>query len=137
MSNVTNDPIADMLTRIRNALLARHREVAIPKSNIKVEIARILKEEGFVGDYSVGEETPVPMIHIKLKYHGARRERQPVITKIQRVSTPGRRVYRKRSELPIVLSGTGIAIITTPKGVMTAQQARREGLGGEVLCYVW
>lgn len=137
MSNVTNDPIADMLTRIRNALLARHREVAIPKSNIKVEIARILKEEGFVGDYSVGEETPVPMIHIKLKYHGARRERQPVITKIQRISTPGRRVYRKRSELPIVLSGTGIAIITTPKGVMTAQQARREGLGGEVLCYVW
>jgi small subunit ribosomal protein S8 len=137
MSNVTNDPIADMLTRIRNALMARHREVAIPKSNIKVEIARILKEEGFVQDYSVGDETPVPMIHIKLKYHGARRERRPVITKIQRVSSPGRRVYRKRSELPIVLSGTGIAIITTPKGVMTAQQARREGLGGEVLCYVW
>jgi small subunit ribosomal protein S8 len=137
MSNVTNDPIADMLTRIRNALLARHREVAIPKSKIKVEIARILTEEGYVQEYSVGEETPVPMIHIKLKYHGARRERQPVITKIQRISTPGRRVYRKRSELPIVLSGTGIAILTTPKGVMTAQQARREGLGGEILCYVW
>jgi small subunit ribosomal protein S8 len=137
MSNVTNDPISDMLTRVRNALLARHREVQIPKSKIKVEIARILMEEGYVDGYSVGEETPIPMITIKLKYHGSRRERQPVITKIQRVSKPGRRVYRKRGELPIVLSGTGIAIITTPNGVMTAQQARREGLGGEVLCYVW
>lgn len=137
MSNVTNDPIADMLTRVRNALLARHRSVAIPRSNIKVEIARILKEEGYVHDYRVGDESPVPMIHIELKYHGARRERRPVITKLQRVSRPGRRVYRKRDELPIVLSGTGIAIITTPSGVMTAQQARREGVGGEVLCYVW
>jgi small subunit ribosomal protein S8 len=137
MSNVTNDPIADMLTRIRNALMARHREVAIPKSKIKVEIARILTEEGYVQGYTVGDETPVPMIHIQLKYHGARRNRRPVITKLQRVSKPGRRVYRKRSELPIVLSGTGIAIITTPKGLMTAQQARREKVGGEVLCYVW
>lgn len=137
MSNVTNDPISDMLTRMRNALLARHREVQIPRSKIKVEIARILTEEGYVDGYSVGDETPVPMITIKLKYHGSRRERRPVITKIQRVSKPGRRVYRKRGELPIVLSGTGIAIITTPNGVMTAQQARREGVGGEVLCYVW
>lgn len=137
MSNVTNDPISDMLTRIRNALLARHRVVQIPRSKIKVEIARILQEEGYIESYSVGEETPVPMITLQLKYHGTRRERRPVITKIQRVSKPGRRVYRKRSELPIVLSGTGIAIITTPKGVMTAQQARVEGLGGEVLCYVW
>jgi len=137
MSNVTNDPIADMLTRIRNALMARQREVAIPKSKIKVEIARILTEEGYVQDYTIGEESPVPMIHVKLKYHGPRLERKPVITKIQRISTPGRRVYRKRSELPIVLSGTGIAIITTPRGVMTAQKARLEGLGGEVLCYVW
>ncbi len=137
MSNVTNDPIADMLTRIRNALLARHRSVDVPKSKLKVEIARILKEEGYVEDYSVGDESPVPMIHIQLKYYGSRRERQPVITKLQRVSKPGRRVYRKRSELPIVLSGTGIAIITTPKGVMTAQTARREGVGGEVLCYIW
>ena len=137
MSNVTNDPIADMLTRIRNALMARHREVGIPKSKIKIEIARILKEEGYIEDYSVGDEVPVPMIQIKLKYHGARRERRPVITKLQRVSKPGRRVYRKRGELPIVLSGTGVAIVTTPQGVMTAQQARRVGLGGEVLCYVW
>jgi len=137
MSNVTNDPIADMLTRIRNALMARHREVAIPKSKIKVEIARILQEEGYILEYTVGDETPVPIIHIKLKYHGARRERRPVITKLQRVSKPGRRVYRKREELPIVLSGTGIAIVTTPKGVMTAQQARRDRVGGEVLCYIW
>jgi small subunit ribosomal protein S8 len=137
MSNVTNDPISDMLTRIRNALMARHANVQIPKSKIKIEIARILKEEGYVLDYSVGEETPVPMLTVKLKYSGTRRERRPVITKLQRVSKPGRRVYRKRSELPIVLSGTGIAIITTPRGVMTAQQARKEGLGGEVLCYVW
>ena len=137
MSNVTNDPIADMLTRIRNALMARHRSVAIPRSKIKVEIARILKEEGYISDYSVGDETPVPMIHITLKYFGTRRERRPVITKLQRVSKPGRRVYRKRNELPIVLSGTGIAIITTPTGVMTAQKARQKGIGGEVLCYIW
>ncbi|MCS6836418.1 MAG: 30S ribosomal protein S8 [Anaerolineae bacterium] len=133
----SNDPIADMLTRIRNALLARKSEVVVPRSKIKVEVARILKEEGFIEDYSVGEETPVPLITIKLKYYGSRRERRPVITNLQRVSKPGRRIYRKRTELPIVLSGTGIAIVTTPKGVMTAQQARKEGLGGEVLCYVW
>lgn len=137
MPNTTSDPIADMLTRVRNALMARKRTVDVPRSKIKVELARILKEEGFITDYTVGDELPVPMIHIELKYYGSRRERRPVITQITRVSKPGRRVYRKRTELPIVLSGTGIAIITTPKGVMTAQQARREGLGGEVLCYVW
>jgi len=135
--NTTNDPIADMLTRVRNALMARLKTVDIPSSKIKVELARILKEEGYIEDYTVGDQTPVATLAIKLKYHGSRRERRPVITALQRVSKPGRRVYRKRSELPIVLSGTGIAIITTPKGVMTAQQARREGLGGEVLCYVW
>lgn len=137
MSNVTNDPIADFLTRIRNALMARHRTVSVPASKIKIEMARVLTEEGFIGGYSVGDESPVPMVHMQLKYHGSRRERRPVITKLQRVSKPGRRVYRKRAELPIVLSGTGIAIVTTPNGVMTAQQARREGVGGEVLCYVW
>lgn len=137
MSNVTNDPIADMLTRVRNALTAGKLKVIVPKSNIKVEIARILKEEGYVEDYSIGDETPVPLIHIQLKYFGSRRDRRPVITQLRRISKPGRRVYRKRSELPIVLSGTGIAIVTTPKGVMTAQQARRNGVGGEVLCYIW
>lgn len=137
MSNVTNDPIADMLTRVRNALTAGKLDVIVPKSKIKVEIARILKEEGYIEDFSLGDESPVPLIHVQLKYFGSRRERRPVITQLQRISKPGRRVYRKRSELPIVLSGTGIAIITTPKGVMTAQQARRSGVGGEVLCYIW
>lgn len=137
MSNVTNDPIADMLTRVRNALTAGKLEVIVPKSTIKVEIARILKEEGYIADYSIGDESPIPLIHVKLKYFGSRRERRPVITQLRRISKPGRRVYRKRNELPVVLSGTGIAIVTTPKGVMTAQQARRDGVGGEVLCYVW
>ena len=137
MSNVTNDPIADMLTRVRNALTAGKLEVIVPKSKIKVEIARILREEGYIEDFSIGDESPVPLINIKLKYFGARRERVPVITQLRRISKPGRRVYRKRRELPIVLSGTGIAIVTTPKGVMTAQQARRDGVGGEVLCYIW
>ena len=137
MSNVTNDPIADMLTRVRNALTAGKLEVIVPKSKIKVEIARILREEGYIEGFSIGDESPVPLINIKLKYFGARRERVPVITQLRRISKPGRRVYRKRRELPIVLSGTGIAIVTTPKGVMTAQQARRDGVGGEVLCYIW
>jgi small subunit ribosomal protein S8 len=137
MSNTSNDPIADMLTRIRNALLARHKTVDVPNSKMKVAIARILTEEGYVLNYSVGDQQPIPMITITLKYHGSRRERKPVITKLQRVSRPGRRVYRKRAELPIVRSGTGIAIVTTPQGVMTSQQARRDGYGGEVLCYVW
>ncbi len=137
MSNVTNDPIADMLTRIRNALTRGMTEVPVPKSTIKIEIARILKEEGYIEDYSLGDESPVPLIKVQLKYFGARRDRRPVITQLKRISKPGRRVYRKRRELPIVLSGTGIAIVTTPKGVMTAQQARRDGVGGEVLCYVW
>jgi small subunit ribosomal protein S8 len=131
------DPIADMLTRVRNALMAGKTDVDIPKSKIKVEIARILKEEGFIEDYSIVEGAPVSSINLKLKYFGNRRNRRPVITNITRISKPGRRVYRGRRDLPRVLSGTGIAILTTPKGVMTAQQARRERVGGEVLCYVW
>lgn len=134
---MVSDPIADMLTRIRNALMAGKADVVIPKSNIKVEIARILKEEGYIEEYTIGEEVPVPMIKVQLKYYGTRRTRRPVITNMTRISKPGRRVYSNRHELPRVLSGTGIAIMTTPKGVMTAQQARRERVGGEVLCYVW
>ena len=137
MSNVTNDPIADMLTRIRNALVRGKPAVIVPMSKIKIEIARILKEEGYIEEFTIGDESPVPLINVQLKYFGSRRDRRPVITQLQRISKPGRRVYRKRKELPIVLSGTGIAIVTTPKGVMTAQQARRNGVGGEVLCYVW
>jgi small subunit ribosomal protein S8 len=132
-----SDPIADMLTRIRNALLAGKATVDIPASKIKVEIARILREEGFIEDYAISDQKPYALITITLKYHGARRNRKPVITNIQRISKPGRRVYRGRTDLPRVMSGIGIAIVTTPKGVMTAQQARRERVGGEVLCYVW
>lgn len=134
---MTSDPIADMLTRIRNALMAGKATVDIPRSKIKAEIARILKEEGFIEDYELVDSSPIPVITIKLKYYGPRRTRRPVITNISRISKPGRRVYRSRRDLPRVLSGTGIAILTTPKGVMTAQQARRERVGGEVLCYVW
>ena len=132
-----SDPIADMLTRIRNALMVGKPTCEIPSSKIKVEIARILKEEGYIEDFNIGDEKPFSLITIQLKYYGARRERKPVISNIQRVSKPGRRVYRGRTDLPRVMSGIGIAIVTTPKGVMTAQQARREHVGGEVLCYVW
>lgn len=131
------DPIADMLTRIRNALMVQKTNVQVPWSKMKEEIARILQEEGYIESYIVGEEKPARMIDITLKYYGPRRTRRPVITNLTRVSKPGRRVYRGRTELPRVLSGMGIAILTTPKGVMTAQQARRERVGGEVLCYVW
>ncbi len=132
-----NDPIADMLTRIRNALMARQDEVAIPYSKIKAEIARILKEEGYIEGYTIGDERPFAWITIQLKYVGTRRERRPLITDLKRISKPGRRIYTNYKDIPWVLSGMGIAILTTPKGVMTGQQARRERVGGEVLCYVW
>jgi small subunit ribosomal protein S8 len=132
-----SDPIADMLSRVRNALMAGKATVEMPSSKIKVEIARILKEEGYIDGYDVVEQQPYSLLNITLKYHGARRERRPVITNITRISKPGRRVYRGRMDLPRVMSGIGIAIVTTPKGVMTAAQARRERVGGEVLCYVW
>jgi small subunit ribosomal protein S8 len=132
-----NDPIADMLTRIRNALMIGRETVDIPASRLKVEIARILKEEGYIEDFVLGEQQPFALITLKLKYYGTRRHRMPVITHIERVSKPGRRVYRGRKDLPRVQSGTGIAIVTTPKGVMTAAEARRQHTGGEVLCYVW
>ncbi|HEC22662.1 MAG TPA: 30S ribosomal protein S8 [Chloroflexi bacterium] len=132
-----NDPIADMLTRIRNAVMARHEEVLVPHSKIKEEIARILKEEGYIVDYTISDEKPIKWIHIRLKYVGERRNRRPVISGLERVSKPGRRIYAGYREMPWVLSGMGIAIVTTPKGLMTDQQARRERVGGEVLCYVW
>jgi small subunit ribosomal protein S8 len=132
-----SDPVGDMLTRIRNALMAGKATVEVPNSKLKVEIARILKDEGFIESYVVGEEQPASIIEITLKYYGSRRERKPVITHLERISKPGRRIYRQKRDLPRVMSGIGIAIVTTPKGVMTAQQARRQGVGGEVLCYVW
>ena len=132
-----SDPIADMLTRIRNGLMAGHASVSMPSSKIKVAIAEILKDEGFVTDYSVTDERPQPQLIIKLKYAGKRKERRAVITALKRISTPGRRVYTPVSEVPWVRSGMGIAILSTPKGVVTGQQARRLGVGGEMLCHIW
>jgi small subunit ribosomal protein S8 len=134
---IVTDPIADMLTRVRNALMIGHMMVAMPSSKIKVEIARILKEEGYVEDFFVTDDKPQPVLRIRLKYAGDRRFRKPVITGLKRVSKPGRRVYSRKRDIPWVLSGMGISILSTPKGVITGQQARRFGVGGEVLCYVW
>jgi small subunit ribosomal protein S8 len=134
-----NDPIADMLTRIRNGVMSNQSLVAMPASKIKVEIARILKEEGFIEDYeeSDGTKPSHKVLRVRLKYVGERREKRPVITGLQRVSRPGRRVYSQRNDIPWVLSGMGISIMTTPKGVMTGQNARKLGIGGEILCKVW
>lgn len=132
-----SDPIADMLTRIRNGLMVEHASVSMPSSKMKVAIAKILKDEGFVTDYRVTDERPQPQLIIKLKYAGKRKERRPVITELKRISTPGRRVYTPVSEIPWVRSGMGIAILSTSKGVVTGQQARRLGVGGEMLCHVW
>jgi small subunit ribosomal protein S8 len=137
MSSV--DPISDMLTRVRNAVMAGHNLVALPSSKIKVSIAKILKEEGFVSGYEVvdGKIVGQKILRIRLKYIGERRDRRPVITGLERISRPGRRVYTGKSEIPWVLSGMGVAILSTPKGVMTGQRARQLGVGGEVLCKVW
>jgi len=134
-----SDPIADMLTRIRNGVMAGHSQVAIPSSKIKVEIAKILKEEGFIENFDVadGERSGFKVLRVKIKYVGERRERRPVISGLERVSKPGRRVYTKRQDIPWVLSGIGVAILSTPKGVMTGQRARQLGIGGEILCKVW
>ena len=130
----TIDPIADMLTRIRNGLIVRKGFVLVPSSKIKVAIAQILLEEGFIQGYEVTKERPQPNIRIWLKYD---QDRRPLLTGLKRVSKPGRRVYRGKQNLPWVLSGLGVAIVSTPKGVMTGREARRQGVGGEVLCYVW
>jgi small subunit ribosomal protein S8 len=134
-----NDPIADMLTRVRNSLMIGQALVAMPNSKIKAEIARILKEEGYIEGFEVveGEVALRQVLRIKLKYVGERRQRKPVITGIERVSRPGRRVYSHMKEIPWVLSGMGISILSTPKGVMTGQRARQLGVGGEILCKVW
>jgi small subunit ribosomal protein S8 len=130
----TTDPIADMLTRIRNALMLRRAFVLVPSSKIKTSIAQILLEEGFIQGYEVTNEQPQPNLRLWLKYDEKRR---PVLTGLKRVSKPGRRVYKGKQELPWVLSGLGIAIVSTPRGLMTDREARRQGVGGEVLCYVW
>lgn len=133
------DPIADMLTRIRNAVMAGHSTVALPSSKLKLEIAKILKDEGFLEGFEVAdaENSVQKVLRLKIKYVGERRERRPVISGIERVSKPGRRVYTKKQDIPWVLSGIGVAIISTPKGVMTGARARQLGVGGEILCKVW
>jgi len=131
---MVNDPIADMLARIRNGMLVRHKQVVVPGSKVKVAVARILKDEGFIKDFEVTKDTPQPQLRVVLKYD---RDRKSIVTGMKRVSRPGRRVYVKRSEIPWVISGLGIAILSTPQGIMSDQKARRLGLGGEVLCYVW
>jgi small subunit ribosomal protein S8 len=134
-----NDPIADMLTRIRNAVLASHAQVAMPSSKLKIEIAKILKDEGFLEGFEVvdGESEVQKVLRIKLKYVGERRQRSAVISGLERVSKPGRRIYTKKTDIPWVLSGIGVAILSTPKGVMTGARARQLGVGGEILCKVW
>lgn len=134
-----SDPIADFLTRVRNSIMAGQKTVSIPSSKLKLAIAKILQEEGFIEKL---EEFPVEgkvqnTLRLHLKYVGERRERKPVISGIKRVSTPGRRVYVGKQEIPWVRSGLGISILTTPKGVMTGGRARQLGVGGELLCKVW
>jgi small subunit ribosomal protein S8 len=128
------DPVADFLARVRNAIKARHQKVDVPASKLKLEIARILKEEGYVANYKSTEEDGKKVIRVYLKYSP---DNSPVITQVSRVSRPGCRVYVGRNEIPRVLGGLGINILTTPKGVMTGRQARKEGVGGEVLCEVY
>ena len=129
-----SDPIADMLTRVRNAIMARHDFVLIPASKLKLVIAKILKAEGFIGDYEVLRGKSHRVIKIHLKYD---KQDRPVLSGLERVSKPGLRVYAGHGEVPRVRGGLGVAILSTPDGVMTGQQAWRKGVGGELLCYVW
>ena len=130
---VVTDTIADMLTRIRNANQMRYEEVTVPASNIKKEIARILKEEGFINDYKIVSDDAQGTIVLTLKYN----KKDRVITGLKRISKPGLRVYAKNDEIPKVLNGLGIAIISTSKGIMTDKEARKQNIGGEVLAYIW
>ncbi len=130
----TSDPIADMLTRVRNALQARHPKVDVPASRLKMDIARILKDEGYISNFKIAEDGGKKSIRIYLKYTPGN---VPVISRIERVSRPGCRVYVGSKEAPPVLGGLGINILTTPRGVMTGSAARRENVGGELLCRVW
>ncbi len=128
------DPIADMLTRIRNALMVRHDSVIVPSSKLKLAVAKILKEEGFIADYEVAKGQPHKEIKIRLRYMEGN---QPAISGLKRISKPGLRVYVEKKEIPRVYGGLGVAIISTSKGLRTGQQAWRQGAGGELLCYVW
>jgi small subunit ribosomal protein S8 len=127
-----SDPIADLLTRIRNAQMVAKQTVSTPASKVKVAIAQVLKDEGYIDDFAVRENGGKPQLEITLKYYAGR----PVIERIERVSRPGLRVYKNAKSIPSVMNGLGVAIVTTPKGVMTDRKARATGVGGEVLCYV-
>ena len=131
---MVNDPIADMLTRIRNSTMVRQKQVVMPGSKVKIALARILKEEGYIKDFEVTKDLPQPQLRVVLKYD---RDRKSIITGLQRISKPGRRVYVKHNEVPWVLSGLGTAVLSTPQGIMSDHKARRLRLGGEVLCYIW
>jgi small subunit ribosomal protein S8 len=134
-----SDPISDMLTRIRNAIMAGHKVVSVPSSKIKVAIANILEQEGFIQGFEEEQADGKTrrMLRIQLKYVGERRERRPIISGLRRISRPGRRVYVGKHKIPWVQSGIGVAILSTPKGVMSGVRARQLGVGGEVLCEVW
>lgn len=129
-----SDPISDMLTRIRNGLAARHHKVDIPGSKVKIEIARILKEQGYVANYRVANDDKKQTVKVYLKY---RPDRSPVISELKRISKPGRRVYADSNNIPRVIGGMGVCIMTTSKGVMTGKEAGKQGVGGEVLCTVY
>lgn len=131
---MNTDPIADMLTRIRNANMVSHEKVEMPSSKLKVELAKLLKEEGFITDYEVKEVGKFKVLTVILKYD---MNKKPVITKLERISKPGLRNYSKAKNLPKVLDGMGIAIVSTSKGLLTDRKARKENIGGEVLCYVY
>ncbi|MDP9272780.1 MAG: 30S ribosomal protein S8 [Chloroflexota bacterium] len=130
----STDPIADMLTRIRNASAARHKELTIPSSKVKREIARILADEGFIDSWSTAANGVQDQLTVRLKYVEGR---TPVVSGLKRISKPGLRVYARKTEIPRVLGGLGLAILSTSRGIMTGSQARKLNLGGEVLCYVW
>jgi len=134
-----NDPIADMLTRIRNSVRAEHPQVAMPSSKLKIAIAKILVEEGFISKFEISENENSAHITLTLdlKYVGKRRTKRSVITNLERVSLPGQRIYAGKDEIPYVLSGMGISILTTSKGVMTGREAKKQGVGGEIVCKVW
>jgi small subunit ribosomal protein S8 len=127
-----SDPIADMLTRIRNAQMVEKTSVVMPSSKLKVAIAQVLKDEGYIENFAIAGEPAKPQLNIELKYYAGR----PVIERIERVSRPGLRIYKGRHDIPNVMNGLGVAIVTTPQGVMTDRKARQAGVGGEVLCYV-
>ncbi len=131
---MNTDPIADMLTRIRNANVAKHSDIKLPSSKVKVELARLLKSEGYITEFNIEESGVFKTLNVKLKYDEMGK---PIITNLRRVSKPGLRIYKKAKELPKVYDGLGIAVVSTSKGLLTDRKARKEKVGGEVLCYVW